>query len=49
MRVMTPIRGADQFGQRGDLARPAGPQFEHGIVVVRLDGGHAQGHADMSC
>ena len=39
--------GLGQFGQRGDLARPARAQFQHGVVVVRLDGRHAQGHAEV--
>ncbi len=39
--------GAAQFGQRGDFARPAGAEFEHRVVVLRLDGQHAQRHAEM--
>ncbi len=46
-RVITPTLRRGQLGQRGDLARPAGAQFQHGVVVVRLDGRHAQGHAEV--
>ena len=36
-----------QFGQRGDLARPARAQFQHGVIVGRLDRRHAQGDAEV--
>ena len=47
MHVMTPTLGRSQFGHCSDFARPARAQFEHGVVVVRLDGRHAQRDAEM--
>ena len=35
-----------QFGQRRNLAGPACPQFQHAVVVGRLDRRHAQRDAD---
>ena len=45
--VITPTFGRAQFGQRGNLAGPACPQFQHGVVVVRLDRRHAQRDAEV--
>ena len=39
--------GRTQLGQHGDLAGAAGAQFQHGIVVLRFDGQHAQRHAPL--
>ena len=45
--VITPTFGRHKSASDGDFAAVARAQLEHRVVVVRLDGQHAQRHADV--